>query len=1052
MGKISDLNVRLGLITAGFDKQLAGVQARLRRSSQQMSDLANNMSLSLSAPLAAFGYSALQAAGDIEALQLALETTMKDAGRTVGEAKAELDELRKAALAPGLDFEQAVKGSVRLQNVGYRAEEAREILVQLANAVAMSGGSAQELDGVTRQFGQMISKGRILQEDLTIIQENMPSITKAMNDAFGTASAEKLREMGVNAQEFVAGVTKQLALLPRVEGGIKNTLVNLRVEFTSFLAGVGTEIDKAFNLKKVADDIGKNLRGALEWFQKLDDGTKRTIVQFGLVVIAAGPVLKVFSALRGVAGEAVAAFRFLNSTYEKMIPLLSSAAKTAESMYTALVQGAANMRPALMQAASDIMNVGSSALRMRIAFVAATGGLAAILLGIAAAAYLMTDRFNAAKFAKEQFNVATKNAIEQGAKETAVLNQNFDILRAVTATTDERRVAIDTLKNAYPEYLKNIDLEKASNEELTRIQKGLNDEILRGVAERQKAAAVTAIYEKQAAILLRIQQIRRDGKATTDDIGLAGVEGKDIGLNFSSANLARVVVEKLEKQVEALRQEAVLAGRDFDQAFGLSSGVAGLIDIQGVGARDAYEMIRDERQKTERELKKPLPPIKPPVVPGDFPGLSKKMKTALSGVTAELKAFDENVKLYGPTAEDAEKRSDLLAKAIDRLLKAGFSSTSEQVTALKNELYKSNVVTEEARRRYEELRESWSKPINVEIPEPAVPTIPGLSVPGLDFSTFGSAAEQTKELARVTADASDVLTSKMQTALTGVNSKIQAYNESIELYGPSAISAAERTDVLRASIEKLLGAGFDSASDQVQQLKTALDGATSFNLSPTTIQAATEGIKSLTVATQESIVTAMTPMQAIMQGLQQGFLTTGEAFTQLSEIVRNEGSAMQNMMLDIGNAIAESFDAGATTITGFAKNMLQAAARIIKTYIQMGVTRAVFSALQNTPFPLNLAIAPIAGGAAAALFSAAIGKIGIPKLAGGGVLDRPTLALLGEYAGAKSNPEIAAPESMLRDIFREENAGGSQELYSVIRGEDLLLITDKAQARRGRIR
>lgn len=1036
MGKISDLNVRLGLITVGFDKQLAGVQARLRRSSQQMSDLANNMSLSLSAPLAKFGYSALQAAGDIEALQLALETTMKDAGRTVGEAKAELDELRKAALAPGLDFEQAVKGSVRLQSVGYRAEEAREILVQLANAVAMSGGSAQELDGVTRQFGQMISKGRILQEDLTIIQENMPSITKAMNDAFGTASAEKLREMGVNAQEFVAGVTKQLALLPRVEGGIKNTLVNLRVEFTSFLAGVGTEIDKAFNLKKVADDIGKNLRGALEWFQKLDDGTKRTIVQFGLVVIAAGPVLKVFSALQGVAGQAISAFRAFNSGIAPAINLLSGLTTSTQT----LTGHFGNM-------ASGMLGAGNAALRMRVAFIAATGGLAAIVLGIAAAAYLMADRFNAAKFATDQFNDAKKTTIEQAAKETGALNQNFQILRSVTSTTNERKRAIQTLQNTYPDYLKNIDLEKASNEELTRIQKGLNDEILRGVAERQKAAAVTAIYEKQAAILLRIQQIRSGDKITTGEAALI-----DTGDLIRTGSRAAAVLEELQKQVDDLRGEAQKAGRDFDAAFGLSSGVAGLLDSTATG-RDLYEQLRDEYSVTAKEAKKTAAATSDlGSATAAAAGPSKKMKTALAGVTAELKAFDENVKLYGPTAEDAEKRSDLLAKAIDRLLKAGFSSTSEQVTALKNELDKSNVVTEEARRRYEELRESWSKPINVDIPESAVPTIPGLSVPGLDFSTFGSAAEQTKELARVTADASDVLTSKMQTALTGVNSKIQAYNESIELYGPSAISAAERTDVLRASIEKLLGAGFDSASDQVQQLKTALDGSTSFNLSPTTIQAATEGIKSLTVATQESIVTAMTPMQAIMQGLQQGALTTGEAFTQLSEIVRNEGSAMQNMMLDIGNAIAESFDAGATTITGFAKNMLQAAARIIKTYIQMGVTRAVFSALQNAPFPLNLAIAPIAGGAAAALFSAAIGKIGIPKLAGGGVLDRPTLALLGEYAGAKSNPEIAAPESMLRDIFREENAGGAQELYSVIRGEDLLLITDKAQARRGRIR
>lgn len=43
----------------------------------------------------------------------------------------------------------------------------------------------------------------------------------------------------------------------------------------------------------------------------------------------------------------------------------------------------------------------------------------------------------------------------------------------------------------------------------------------------------------------------------------------------------------------------------------------------------------------------------------------------------------------------------------------------------------------------------------------------------------------------------------------------------------------------------------------------------------------------------------------------------------------------------------------------------------------------------------------------------------IPALAGGGVIKQPTLAMMGEYAGAGHNPEIVAPEDKLRGIFAE---------------------------------
>lgn len=44
-----------------------------------------------------------------------------------------------------------------------------------------------------------------------------------------------------------------------------------------------------------------------------------------------------------------------------------------------------------------------------------------------------------------------------------------------------------------------------------------------------------------------------------------------------------------------------------------------------------------------------------------------------------------------------------------------------------------------------------------------------------------------------------------------------------------------------------------------------------------------------------------------------------------------------------------------------------------------------------------------------------------PALANGGVIRKPTTALVGEYPGARSNPEIVTPESLLRQTFEESS-------------------------------
>ena len=61
-----------------------------------------------------------------------------------------------------------------------------------------------------------------------------------------------------------------------------------------------------------------------------------------------------------------------------------------------------------------------------------------------------------------------------------------------------------------------------------------------------------------------------------------------------------------------------------------------------------------------------------------------------------------------------------------------------------------------------------------------------------------------------------------------------------------------------------------------------------------------------------------------------------------------------------------------------------------------------------------------------ALESMARSNLGIPKLATGGIVKAPTLALVGDNADARSNPEVVAPLSELQSIM---GAGGDIARY-----------------------
>lgn len=57
--------------------------------------------------------------------------------------------------------------------------------------------------------------------------------------------------------------------------------------------------------------------------------------------------------------------------------------------------------------------------------------------------------------------------------------------------------------------------------------------------------------------------------------------------------------------------------------------------------------------------------------------------------------------------------------------------------------------------------------------------------------------------------------------------------------------------------------------------------------------------------------------------------------------------------------------------------------------------------------------------------------LAVPQLAKGGVIKAPTIAMMGEYAGASRNPEIVAPQTILQQTLESSNSGVVNAIFAI---------------------
>lgn len=187
-------------------------------------------------------------------------------------AERTLSDLQDLAQLPGITFQGAVEGAIRLKTVQREGQAALDTIREFGNAAALSGATTIEMNRALVGFTQTLARGQIEQDNLNQILENVPLIGNAIREAFGSIDAETIREQldaaGQSVTDFADILVNQLSMGARASADTAaNAFSNLNNAVFELQSTIGERL-----LPIVADST-RGLTGFLEAITRFLDGS-----------------------------------------------------------------------------------------------------------------------------------------------------------------------------------------------------------------------------------------------------------------------------------------------------------------------------------------------------------------------------------------------------------------------------------------------------------------------------------------------------------------------------------------------------------------------------------------------------------------------------------------------------------------------------------------------------------------------------------------------------------------------------------------------------------
>ena len=792
------------------------------------------------------------------------------------------------------------------------------------------------------------------------------------------------------AQVITNNVGQMNAALAQTESGKQQQLVN--------------------TLGDMKETLGDIVNGALP-FVTIASHALTATVNIGLLVLGVQKLLPVLTALNVKAKAASAATLLMGVNAKRSAAVMR--------VFTAAVRTGTNSVTAFKLALRGLL----IAMGVGVALVAVSAVIEKISSASAEAADKERELTEELANLKKELRDIGASAAEGAQKEIIELEKLYTVAKNEAASKKERAGAIKELQSKYPAYFSNLNAENINVKNLTSQYDSLRDAIIEAARAR---AASKKIEENMLKLIDTEQQIKA----------------------------AEEVIETVQKKYDAAAAQ-MEAGREQDVAernnrnwFVQAAMSAEKVNPATVG-QETMRVAGKDMQKYNSEL----------VTATANLGKLKDQRNEIVAANQDLAAIIENtpgIKLGSNATPTTLAPAAVVSDPKWTEDAATLKEIEENIQILTKQLQTATI--EEAVAINQQI-EAWNKKADA-IRNAGKATTE-------TTATWRENAATLKEIG----ENLDILTAKLQTATAeeavAINQQIASWNakaDAIRNAGKAATETAtwrenaatlkeigENIQILENKLESATVSEAALINQQIEAWNKKADAIRNAGIETKKTMTASEGlrkgwgtIKGVS-SSVESITDALkgngSAWQAVCS-IVDGFFGIYDGIKTVIEIIELLSAA------SAAHAATKAAEAGAETAAATTRgaaavsNAVSGAAEIATNKL----VAASFKELAAAEYMAAHAAIPFAGYGIAAGYTAAmlatVTAAGIPALADGGIASGPTLALVGEYAGASGNPEVIAPLDKLRSMLQPDG----YDLKGVefkIQGRTLVALLDK---------
>jgi TP901 family phage tail tape measure protein len=253
---------------------------------------------------------------------------------------------------------------------------------------------------------------------------------------------------------------------------------------------------------------------------------------------------------------------------------------------------------------------------------------------------------------------------------------------------------------------------------------------------------------------------------------------------------------------------------------------------------------------------------------------------------------------------------------------------------------------------------------------------------------------------------------------------------------------------------KGLISGIFSGGGGVGGGQAAASQAAPVNLASTFASKGVQGDKLISGSAESPLTGVVEQMNIDLEGMATAQEKYEANLQRMQEIGNAVGQSVAGAFSNMTGSMIDSLGLADTGMQGFLKSMLKTVTDLIAMMLASSISQAIAGATAA-----GTATGPAAVFTTPAFIATAVGGImgafaAIPAFANGGIVSGPTMGLMGEYPGAKSNPEVIAPLNKLKNLMGEQGGANNMNVSGefVVRGQDLVVALQRADKTRSRIK